>query len=235
MPDPHIIPPVAPDDPSRPPDGAPIPPNAPSGTDRFGYVFYDAQGRILSPIQPGPGGRSLVDGAPEGAFTWEPLWLDEDGEVLNPRPPTLVRRNQIPIPGKKHKGRMVGGPQTVKRDRTYREALAPPQPKQTFKRTDLMVDFSGNVAAGAVFYRFLSPAGGKMDNFVISAPKDTIIALKHTPRDGGPAVTVEMGPVGDGVLTPGQEVDLELGGVVEFMSNQDGFVNISCILRSRAV
>lgn len=195
--------------------------------------FFDEHGKPVDESDLGPGGWPLPSTAPPRAVTFEPLWLDDEGEVLNPKPSALLARNKIKVEGKKFKGRTVGGPQKVKRDRAYRETLSPQPPPQTFKRTDLMVDFSGNVTADQVFYTFLAPATGLMDKFTLSAAPGTVVTVKSTPPGSAGPTSIGIGPVTDGVVTSPLDLEAIEAGLVEFTSNQTGPVTISCILRSQ--
>ena len=231
--DSHVDEPVV-DRPEKVPDGTAIPEGAPVETDHMEYVFRDREGRILSAVKPGPDGRALPCDAPDGACTYEPLWLDSEGEIVGERPPTLVKRKEIGVPGKKHRGRTVGGPQRVGRDRSYRKILAPGQAqgKQSFKRTDLMINFSGNVTAGEIFYQFLSPAHGKLDKFAILAPEGAMISIRSAQKNSGPSITQEFGPILDTTYTSTDELQVDEGGIVEMSSSLPGSVVISCILHS---
>ena len=221
-----------------PPNGPPVvpspgpgvPPGSPEGTDRVEYVFIDALGNEISTAAPGPPGRRLPGGAPPGAVDYQPLWLDEDGEIVGERPPALVARNLIGVPGKKFKGRTVGGPQFVKRDRSYR----PTPVVESVRRRDIMISFSGIVGAGQVFYQFLSPADGLLDNFILIAPEGAVISMKQTPREGAASSITQFPPATEGLVEPPDKVEVLVGSVIDFWSSVEGDVKISAVMHARS-
>ena len=165
-----------------------------------------------------------------------PLLPAEVQKLLDDQMASFTRDPMATLPkGTKHKGRTVGGPQHTKRDRTYRENA----PAPSFRSTDLMVNFSGNVTANTIFHSFLSPAFGSMDKFVGLAPAGATISVKSIPKAGGTARITQLGPFvtvkgapGPTIITIDKDLEVEEGGMVEFSSDQDGFVTVSAILHS---